>query len=68
MAELVEDGVDGLHVPPGDAAALAETLRAAADDPSSGRGSPRRDGPASHTDFVDAHVALYQRLLERVPA
>jgi glycosyltransferase involved in cell wall biosynthesis len=34
IPELVEDGVSGLLVPPGDAAALADALRRLNDDPS----------------------------------
>ena len=68
MAELVEDGVDGLHVPPGDAAALAETLRDAAADPDLWARLSAAARPGGHTDFVDAHISLYARLLERVPA
>ena len=54
MAELVEDGVDGLHVPPGDAAALAETHARRATDPDLWArlaGRPRRpsDTPPSST-------------------
>ena len=68
MAELVEDGVDGLHVPPGDAAALAETLRDAAADPNLWARLCAAVRPSGYTDFVDAHVSLYRRLLKRVPA
>ncbi len=69
MAEHVRHGIDGLHVPPGDAAALAETLRAAAADPAlwtrlAGAAVPAPD----HAAFVDDHLALYARLRERVPA
>jgi glycosyltransferase involved in cell wall biosynthesis len=67
MAERVADGVDGLHVPPGDAAALAETMRAAA-DPSLWRRLAGAAAPAGHAAFVDAHLALYRSLLARVPA
>lgn len=65
LSELVPDG---LHVPPGDAAALAEAMAAAADDP----GLWARLAPAApaddHPAFVDAHLALYRRLLQRVAA
>lgn len=67
MAERVVAGVDGLHVPPGDAAALADTLRAATDPALWGRLAGRTP-PADHAGFVDAHLALYRTLLERVPA
>jgi len=67
MAERVAPGLDGLHVPPGDAAALAETMRAAT-DPELWRRLARRTAPADHVAFVDAHLALYRSLLARVPA
>ena len=68
MAERVADGVDGLHVPPGDAAALAETMRAADRPRASGAAWRGRAAPADHVAFVDAHLALYRALLARVPA
>jgi glycosyltransferase involved in cell wall biosynthesis len=68
MAELVRDGVDGLHVPPGDAAALAETLRDAAEAPALWDRLAGAARPASHAAFVDAHLALYRSLSDRVPA
>lgn len=65
LPELVPDG---LRVPPGDAAALAETMIAAAADPRLWA----RCAPAAPQDdysaFVDAHLALYRRLLQRVAA
>ncbi len=68
MAELVADGINGLRVPPGDAAALAETLRAAADQPALwarlARAAPKRD----YSAFVEAHVRVYSELRDRVPA
>lgn len=67
MAERVADGVDGLHVPPGDAAALAETMRAAT-DPALWRRLAGVALPADHAAFTDAHLALYRDLLARVPA
>jgi glycosyltransferase involved in cell wall biosynthesis len=66
-AELVEDGVTGLHVPPGDAAALAETMRAATDPGLWGRLAVATAAP-NYADFVEAHVGIYQRLFDRVPA
>lgn len=67
MAERVADGVDGLHVPAGDAAALAETMGAAT-DPALWRRLARVAAPADHAALVDAHLALYRSLLARVPA
>jgi len=68
MAERVAHGVRGLHTPPGDAAALAETLRTAAEDPKLWGRLARRQRPADHADFVAAHLALYHTLRERAPA
>ena len=68
MAELVEDGVTGLHVPPGDAAALAETMRWPRPTPTAGTAWRGRSAPASHAAFVDAHLGLYQPLRDRVAA
>ncbi|WP_299130306.1 glycosyltransferase family 4 protein [uncultured Amaricoccus sp.] len=68
MAELVADGINGLHVRPGDAAALAETMREVADQPELwarlAKAAPKRDYDA----FVEAHVRLYAELRDRVPA
>lgn len=66
LAEMVTDGVDGLLVPPGDAAALAEAM-AAADADAWTRLAPC-PAPDAHGDFVAAHLALYRSLLERIPA
>ena len=73
-AEIVTDGVDGLHYPMGDVSALAETLRRAADD----GGLRCRLGLAARAragDFAPAVVAgrvtrVYQELLDapRSPA
>ncbi len=67
LAELVEDGAIGLHTPPGDAAALAETLLRAAETPRLWERLRPDPGP-SHADFVDAHLALYRSLSLRVAA
>ncbi|WP_408957581.1 glycosyltransferase family 4 protein [Natrinema sp. 74] len=61
MAELVDDGVDGLTVPVGDAAALAATLRRLAADPDLVR--RLRAGVAEPTtlgDHADDLLALYR--------
>lgn len=68
MAERVAHGIDGLHVPPGDAAALAETMAAAADPALWARLARRANAPADHAAFVDAHLALYRSLLAQVSA
>jgi glycosyltransferase involved in cell wall biosynthesis len=67
MAEAVADGITGLHVPPGDAGALAETMRAAT-EPALWTRLAAAARPADHAGFVDAHLALYLSLLARVPA
>jgi len=67
MAEKVHDGIDGLHFPAGDAAALAETMRAATDAALWTRLAAGA-APARHDAFVDAHVDLYQQLTTRMAA
>ena len=57
MAEKVRDGIDGLHFPVGDAAALADLLAGLAAD--------RTALPAPTGDVPDAaahHLALYRSL------
>jgi glycosyltransferase involved in cell wall biosynthesis len=68
MAELVADGVTGLHVPPGDAAALAETIAEAADPELCRRLARRIEAPATVDRMADAHLDLYRKLAARVPA
>lgn len=67
LPEVVRDGVTGLLVPPGDAAALAQATAALLDDPD----RAARLGAAARADaaarfawgpFVDAYDALYRRL------
>jgi glycosyltransferase involved in cell wall biosynthesis len=63
MAELVRDGVDGLHVRPGDPRALAAVLRRAAADP--GLWAQLRSNlPQVPTieDAVERHLQLYAAL------
>jgi glycosyltransferase involved in cell wall biosynthesis len=67
LAEAVAHGVDGLHVAPGEPAALAATLRAAT-DPDLWARLAAASRPADHAAFVDAHLHLYHGLLDRVPA
>ncbi|MCE6958580.1 glycosyltransferase family 4 protein [Cereibacter sphaeroides] len=64
MAELVRDGATGLLVPPGDASALAETLRAAAEDAPLWARLAGSQPRASHEAFVDAHLDVYRSLHE----
>lgn len=67
MAERVADGIDGLHVPAGDAASLAETLLQATDSTLWAR-LAAAGAPASYAAFVDAHLGLYQQLPKRMAA
>lgn len=67
LAEIVSHGVDGLHVPAGDAAALAETMIEAGDPLLWSRLAAAR-GPADHEAFLDAHLALYATLSRRIAA
>lgn len=67
LAESVAHGVDGLHVPAGDAAALAETMIEASDPLLWARLATARE-PADHDAFLDAHLALYATLSRRIAA
>lgn len=68
MAELVEDGVTGLHVPPGDAMALAETLIEAADVDLCRRLAASTLPPPDPDAMADAYLGHYRQLLQEVPA
>jgi glycosyltransferase involved in cell wall biosynthesis len=66
--ELVEDGVNGLLVAPGDTAALVRTLRALRDDPTlaARMGAEGRARVASRfcvEEMAAGFVAVYERLL-----
>ncbi len=65
VAEMVRDGVDGLHTPPGDPAALAETMRRATDPELWGRLSGAIPQPPDIESFAAAHLAIYGSLLEK---
>jgi glycosyltransferase involved in cell wall biosynthesis len=66
MAELVADGVNGLHVRPGDVAALSRTMRRAAHEDGLWQrlvaGIP---AVSSITDTAKQHMTLYRELSER---
>ncbi|MBK1657906.1 glycosyltransferase family 4 protein [Paracraurococcus ruber] len=69
MAEMVRDGVDGLHAPIGDPAGLAAAMRRAAATPGlwdalAGNIRP----PVTIAAAAVAHLALYRDLLARLPA
>jgi len=61
MAELVTDGVDGLHFPIGDAGGLAATMRRAIEEPSLWQRLVARIRPPMDMDqTAAAHLALYR--------
>lgn len=64
MAEKVRDGIDGFHFRAGSALALAGLLRRLAAEPAllDGVATTLRD-PAPPERVLDAHLALYRRLL-----
>lgn len=72
MAEMVEHGVTGLHVPPGDPRALSDTMRAAAADRAGharlAAAQRARQDDTAHDGFVNAHLDLYRNLPKRVSA
>lgn len=66
MAEMVRNGVDGLHFPVGDPAGLSDALQRAADEP--GLWQRLVDAiapPPSFADAADAHEALYRAVLAK---
>jgi glycosyltransferase involved in cell wall biosynthesis len=66
MAELVSEGVNGLHVRPGDVAALSRAMRhAAQEDGLWNRLVAGIPAVASIDDSVKKHMTLYSHLLER---
>lgn len=63
MAEMVRDGVDGLHVPPGDVAALAATLRRAAEQKELwSRLQDRIQHSRDLATVAQEHLAFYRQL------
>ncbi|WP_439578547.1 glycosyltransferase family 4 protein [Elioraea sp.] len=68
MAEMVRDGMDGLHVRPDDPAALAAAMIHAAEDPALWRALVREiRAPVGIDAAVEAHLALYAALGVAVP-
>lgn len=65
LAELVEDRATGLHVPPGDPAALARAMQEAAVDPALWGRLAANAVRSDHDAFVSRHLALYGGLLRR---
>jgi glycosyltransferase involved in cell wall biosynthesis len=68
MAELVTDGVNGLHFPPGDAAALAETLLRAADAELCHKLASGIRPPADLDTMAGTYLCHYRQLLQEVSA
>ncbi len=71
LAELVENGVSGLLVPPGDRAALASKMHKLLDDPKLAHdlGEAAREWVTTHYStgrMVEQHARLYEELV-RVP-
>ncbi|WP_149537634.1 glycosyltransferase family 4 protein [Siccirubricoccus phaeus] len=69
MAEMVRDGVDGLHAPVNDAAGLARILKYAVEtDGLWERLVARIEPPPTIAEVAKRHLSLYQSVLEAVPA
>lgn len=72
MAEMVEHGVNGLLVPPGDPRALADAMRTVAGDRAghARMSTAQQAGQArdAYRGFVDAHLKLYRNLPEGICA
>ena len=63
-AEMVRNGVDGLHVPPGDGAALAAAMRRAVEEPGLwGRLVAGIIPPIGIEETAARHLALYNEVL-----
>jgi glycosyltransferase involved in cell wall biosynthesis len=69
LADLVADGIDGLHVPPADPVALAEVMARVAEDGRLHRRLARASRPAmTYAHHVDAHLDLFRALSRRAVA
>lgn len=68
MAEMVRDGIDGLHVRPDDPAALATAMMHAAEDPALWRALVREiRSPIGLDAAAEAHLAFYATLGVAIP-
>lgn len=68
MAEMVRDGIDGLHVRPDDPASLAAAMARAAEEPSLWPALVAKlRAPPGIEEAADAHLALYGALGAAVP-
>jgi glycosyltransferase involved in cell wall biosynthesis len=66
LAEMVRDGIDGLHTPPGDAGALATMLARVSADPRLWERMRANVRPTSGIDqFVAQHLRLYDALVRK---
>ncbi|MBA2683406.1 MAG: glycosyltransferase [Gemmatimonadaceae bacterium] len=73
IPELVENGANGILVPPGDANAIAGAIRELGDDDARrtsivARNRARAEAMLSWDTAADRYLALYAELLGRVPA
>ncbi len=72
MAEMVEDGVTGILVPPGDPRALAEAMLAATRDSAGHKrmaaAQRARHASGAYHAFVHAHLELYRAQAQEIPA
>lgn len=66
MAELVRNGVDGLHVPPGNAALLADQLKLAASSPALWKKLASAATSRTFETMLADHMALYRTLVTPV--
>ncbi len=70
IPEIIDDGIDGLLVEPGDSAALAQAVTSMLNDPErrrqmAGRGREKVAARFSFEGMTRAYESLYQGLLER---
>lgn len=72
LVEMVDDGVTGILVPPGDPRALAETMLAVAQDVTHHRrmaeAQRARHASGAYRVFVEDHLTLYRAKAQEIPA